>query len=224
MQTSALFCASLLCAALPLNSSAEPANHAAHANHANHAAHADQPLIAAPLSVIAGSKHYPLELANTGAQGTVQLLVKVDDQGRALEVTLHTGSRAPALDKIALEAVKNVRFSVQEMGAARQLLVPVEFWRDSVATLPKKTCAEFNQDAAYFKTTFPELPAREMNVFTLMIGTMFIGKAFEGKKKDPVAYARILNASADKMSAACTQSPDAYFVKTYHAMVKENGG
>lgn len=213
MQTSALICSSLLSAALSLNAvAAEPVAGAA------------QPLVSAPLSFVAGDSHYPLDLANTGAQGTAKLLVKVDDQGRALEVTLHTGSRAAALDKIALEAVKKVRFSVQEMGAARQLLVPVEFWRDSVATLPKKTCAEFNQDAAYFKTTFPELPAREMNVFTLMIGAMFIGQAFEGKKKDPVAYARILNASADKMSAACTQSPDAYFVKTYHAMVKENGG
>lgn len=50
--------------------------------------------------------------------------------------------------------------------------IPVEFRKDSMATLAGKACADFNVDAAYFRRAFPEKGIGAMTVINLAVGAM----------------------------------------------------
>ena len=54
------------------------------------------------------------------------------------------------------------------------VVLPVEFRRDSVATLARKTCAEFNTDLAYFRSAHPDKKLADMTVFLMSSGALFL--------------------------------------------------
>lgn len=67
---------------------------------------------------------YPLASRKKGESGTVVLLVRLDERGKPKEISVHSSSGYPALDKSALTAVRNWKFRPDAPGL---LLVPVVF-------------------------------------------------------------------------------------------------
>lgn len=72
---------------------------------------------------------YPALSRRLGEQGSVMLRVQIRDDGIPAEVTIHRSSGSPRLDRAALEAVRQWRFTVRRggMAVAAPVLVPISF-------------------------------------------------------------------------------------------------
>jgi len=67
---------------------------------------------------------YPLASRKKGESGTVVLLVRLDESGKPIDISIHSSSGYPALDRSALTAVRSWKFRPDAPGL---LLVPVVF-------------------------------------------------------------------------------------------------
>jgi protein TonB len=174
-----------------------------------------------------GGTVYPVELAGQGVQGTADVFVKIAPDGTPAEVSLHASSRSPALDELALAFVRGLRFAAKSgaSGAALpDVIVPVEFMRDTVEGLATKTCAEFNTDTAYFKATFPETEPSRMPVVRMTTGMLLLaGMPRQRGGEALVAQAKQLNAAAAGIAAACEAAPSSGYLQVFVELVKQAG-
>ncbi len=77
---------------------------------------------------------YPPDAKRRQEQGTVTLLVEVNADGRAAQVTIRTSSGPPLLESSARSAVAQWRFQPATVGGIRvssQVIVPIRFELDS---------------------------------------------------------------------------------------------
>src|SRR5258708_3147611 len=92
-----------------------------------------------------GTSNYPADLAATGAQGSVRIQSKVGTDGRLVDAQVATSSNSAQLDDLAIAYVNKQRIrSPAEIHGAQEVVVQVTFSRDTIYTILKKTCAEFN--------------------------------------------------------------------------------
>nr|BCU00191.1 hypothetical protein [uncultured bacterium] len=167
---------------------------------------------------------YPPELANGGVQGTTELLIRINTEGVPTDVSVRASSRSQALDQAAIAVGKDLKFTVKDPSKPPgDLIVPIEFMRDSVASLSRKSCAEFNVDVAYFKSTFPELDTRKMTVINMTVGA-FVALGISGPPDKSLALIKKVEAAAKGVIDACAKDPEASFTKTFGTLVKEGGG
>jgi protein TonB len=79
---------------------------------------------------------YPVSARRNGEQGTVTLRVFVTKDGAPANVSVHTTSGSPSLDRAALEAVKTWRFVPARQGTEpvdASVLVPIVFKLDGLS-------------------------------------------------------------------------------------------
>jgi TonB family protein len=213
-----------LCAGLALASAAGVAQDVAAS--AEPAASAPAPLKKLRAqSPLPGSAAYPAELASQGVQGTTDVLVAIGADGAPAAVSVHASSGSAALDELALGFVRGLRFRVP--GAAtgappRDVILPVEFLRDSVEGLQAKRCADFNVDAAYFRATFPDTDPSRMPVIRMTTGMLLLTGVSRGGDA-MVAMARQLAAAAKGIATACQAAPDANYLQTFVGLLKQAG-
>jgi TonB family protein len=171
-----------------------------------------------------GGAVYPVELAAQGVQGTADVFVRIAPDGTPAEVRLHASSRSSALDELALAFVRGLRFAAKSGGsgvALPDVIVPVEFMRDTVEGLATKTCAEFNADTAYFKATFPETEPSRMPVVRMTTGMLLLAGMPRQSGDALVAQAKQLNAAAAGIAAACEAAPTALYAQVFVELVKK---
>jgi TonB family protein len=167
---------------------------------------------------------YPPELAAKGVQGTVELLLKLAADGSPRDIVVQASSRSADLDQAAIAVAKGLTFKTKDpANPVTQVVVPIEFLRDSLTTLPTKTCAEFNVDLGYFKATFPELETRMMPVVNMTVGS-YVTYGIVGLPQDKaLAYMKRVEAAAKGIVEACAKEPEASYTKTFTRLVKEAG-
>jgi TonB family protein len=173
----------------------------------------------------AASSPYTPELAAQGVQGTTDLRVKLSSDGAPSAVSVQSSSRSAVLDEAAIEIGKKLKFNLKDGKApVDDLVVPVDFQRDSFAKLPDKTCADFNVDVGYFKTTFPELKPSDMKLVNATVGLLFV----QGMKNASHGELRALSkkgaAAASGIVDACAQKPEANYLKTFTELFKAGAG
>lgn len=171
-----------------------------------------------------GGTAYPVALAEQGVQGTAEVLVRIAPDGTPADVSLHATSRSAALDEQALAYVRGLRFGARagaSSGALPDVILPVEFLRDTVEALPAKTCAEFNIDKAYFTATFPETDPSRMPVVRMTTGMLLLAGMPRQSGEALVAQARQLNAAAAGIAAACEAAPEALYAQVFVELVKK---
>lgn len=190
---------------------------------------ASMPAPASPAQVRAISlrpadEGYPPELAAKGAQGTTVLLLTLGAGGTPTEVTVQSSSRSAELDQAAIAVARGLSFKAKDPAhPIAQVLLPIEFMRDSLATLPNKTCREFNVDLAWFKATFPEHETRKMPVVNMTIGS-YVTYGIVGLPQDKaLAYMKRIETAAQGLVEACAKDPEAGYIKTFTRLVKEAG-
>lgn len=178
------------------------------------------------LSYRPADRPYPKELSAAGVQGTSEVLVTLDAAGAMSAVSISQTSRSEKLDLAALALVKSLHFKVDAGSAPTQVVVPVEFLRDSLSTLPQKLCKEFNIDLEYFKTAFPEKQPRDMTVFKMSVGYLtLMGKQ---SMEQRIALAKGLNEIVPIAVSTCAAQPDAKFFEVFAQAINQvttkNGG
>ena len=185
---------------------------------------AGPPVQVRAVSLRPADEGYPPELAAKGAQGTTVLLLTLGGDGSPEQVTVQSSSRSPELDQAAIAVAKGLSFKAKDPAhPVARVLVPIEFMRDSLATLPNKTCREFNVDLAWFKATFPELDSRKMPVVNMTVGS-YVSYGIVGLPQDKaLAYMKRVETAAQGLAEACAKEPDAGYIKTFTRLVKEAG-
>lgn len=173
-----------------------------------------------------GEAAYPAALAERGVQGTAEVLAKLGADGAPSVVTIVSSSRSVELDELALADVRRLRFRSANGASGTSLpdiVVPVEFMRDSLATLKAKTCREFNVDVAYFRSTFPELDTGRMPIINLTTGALFMGAIpTSGLTGDAlVTHAKRIREAGSGITAACLAAPDSSYLELYVDLVKK---
>jgi TonB family protein len=169
------------------------------------------------MSLAPGERGYSPELAAQGIQGKVVLHLKLKPDGRVETATVQTSSRAEALDQLALQMVQNLRYRTRAPEPLAEVLAPIEYRRDSLATLASKSCAEFLLDASYYAKTFPDQTPRSMPVINLTAGLLFLGRG-TGAISDRIGWLKQVEAAAREIRAACERAPDAIYLKTFTAL------
>lgn len=167
-----------------------------------------------------GDKQYPAELANAGVQGEVLVVVTLTEDGQSDGAALGVSSRSMQLDQIAVDFVKAAKFQVKEAPAKgwKAIVVPVEFYKDSVTTLKLKTCAEFNADLTYQLATFPERKPGETRLFDMLTGVLYLGSG--GKPAQAAELAKRSAAARQPTIDACKAKPENMFYQTWQDAVK----
>lgn len=205
-------------------SSAHATAPAAAASTAAPAASAPQPYRVGTMSVLPMDPAYPPGLASRGVQGTAEVLVRLDAAWQPAELSILSTSRSEALDEAARNVVKALSFKVENpSGPPPEVIVPVNFRRDSLSYLQRKTCAEFNVDLAYFKATFPEQSVRDMPVVNMTVGAFVANGFFSVPQNRVLARMKSIEVAAKGVADACSRHPDDGFIKTFRALVDEAG-
>jgi len=164
-----------------------------------------------PVTITPDSRLYPEGASENGVQGIVLLKSELSSEGRFKNVTLYQSSRSEELDKAAMELSAKLKFTLSNdtvAGMPAFVIAPIDFRKDTLKSIPKKNCIEFNQDAAYFKKTFPEKQLSEMGVFKLSAG--IIALSIESKKR--VVFAVNLNKIREETIEECAKSPESKFL------------
>jgi TonB family protein len=198
----------------------------AHAQPASEpAASAPKPTVQAarvrPVSIRPSDPVYLESLHTQGIQGTVEILARVGPDGFPFEVSVQKSSRSPELDELGLKIVKDLKFGAGGGGTTQSLppiVVPVEFLRDSVTTLSKKTCRELNVDVEYQKRMFPESNRQDMTVIKMTIGALFLASSQRATGDQLVATSRRTSAAAKEIIAACSSNPEANYLQTFREL------
>lgn len=165
-----------------------------------------------------GSQYYPAEIAASGAQGTALVKARIAEDGGLIEPAIEQSSRSMQLDDLAIAFVGTMKVKVKE-GATLpgSVVVPVAFERDTIFTLPGKTCGEFNADLAYARTLSPVVTAGQVRAFRLTTGMMMLMPGVPRDKQ--LAVLRNLKSLPPLVEAKCAASPDAKFVETVTGVV-----
>jgi TonB family protein len=176
---------------------------------------------------------YPEALHSKGVQGLVEVRATLGADGKPTDLVVLNSSRSQALDDAGLALVKRLQFAIKAPaeGAsspaipnATQVVVPVEFFRDSLGTLSKKTCAEFGVDVAYHRATFPEQQVGDMSVIKMTIGAMVLG-GFQRTGPSPlVALAKKSKSAARDIAEACATSPERLFLEQFKELMDKSPG
>lgn len=177
-----------------------------------------------PLTYLQGDPGYPAELSARGVQGKAEVTIKVGPDGTPVDLQITASSRSSELDAAAVKAVEVLKFG-RKPGDDRPLpgiVVPVVFKRDSLATLGSKTCAEFNTDAAYFTSTFPELDPSKMEVISATVGAMVMA-ASPSEPGGVAAVAKRASAAARQIAAACQETPAAAYLQQFRDLMRKSG-
>ncbi|MGZ8304802.1 MAG: TonB family protein [Telluria sp.] len=166
------------------------------------------------------NKQYPPELAKTGVQGEVLVVVPLTDEGKSDGASLGESSGSAKLDEVAVDLVKTFKFHVKEAPAKgwKAIVVPVEFYKDSVSTLANKTCADFNVDLAYFQSNYPAAKVSKMRVFEMSTGVLYMTSG--GNVSKAAALAKKTGAALQPTIDSCRLNPDAKFFETWTNAVK----
>jgi TonB family protein len=171
------------------------------------------------------SPAYPPELVKAGVQGTATVLATLGSDGFPERVTIQASSRSSDLDAAAITLVKNLNFKVSSAASEPTLaavLVPVEFLKDSVATLPQKTCEDFNLDLKYFKSAFPEKRPEELDVVRMAVGTLAVSMAASMPREKQLAFFKSIHPAVASTFAICGANPDKTMFEVLRQAVRES--
>ena len=158
------------------------------------------------LVIYAADASYPDELARRGVQGEATIELRVADHGRKTAI-VRDSSRSAELDALAVKMAH--RLDIKGSGDASSGLIRFQFRKDSDTTIATKTCADFNVDAAYHATTFPEHSQRMLPGIYESVGKLVYSLHREGEQRSFPALESLMDATM----AACARTPESGFLE-----------
>ncbi len=163
------------------------------------------------ISLFPYSEGFPAEATAQRLSGQVVVRADVLAAGTVANARIESSSESRVLDDAALSAAAKLAFKPRAPAAAPvPVRIPVGFSLDSVQTLSTKSCDEFNQDLAAFRTLKPGAKAADMRVFDLVTGVWVTtngSMSLDTLKRLPSA--------PEKVAGACAKRPDAKFLDAF---------
>jgi TonB family protein len=176
----------------------------------------EKPLKVYDLGLFPNPKDYPVEITNTGAQGSVLLAIQINEEQKVTSAVVKETSRDEVLDALAVKfLLKPVKLGFKPQDNYSTSEIRITFTKDDPFKWKFKTCEDANIDGAYFKKMNPDKPVRDMRFWTSLSGLMFINyssqKAFANSD---------LNKVLDDAIAECLAHPENNVFDTYFRVAK----
>lgn len=154
---------------------------------------------------------YPPEVTSTGAQGSVLVSIKLDQESKVSSAVVKQSSGDEVLDKLALSLLlRPIKLSFKEGQNFSKEEIKITFKKDTLFNMKNKVCKDAIVDSAYFKKMNPEKSERDLPFWGQMAGLMFITYS---SQKDFIKndFKKVL----DDTIAECQVNPDANVFETY---------
>ena len=163
------------------------------------------------ISLFPYSEGFPAAATAQRLSGEVVIRADVLAAGTVGNARMESSSGSNVLDEAALSAAAKLAFKPRAPDAAPvPVRIPVGFSLDSLQTLSTKSCGEFNEDLATFRTLKPGAKATDMRVFDLASGVWVTTKgtmALNTLKRLPSA--------PEKVASACAKRPGSKFIDAF---------
>ncbi|MCF8505841.1 MAG: energy transducer TonB [Caulobacter sp.] len=168
----------------------------------------------APKALTSPQPAFPEALRATGAQGDVGLGGVVRLDGTLIEPVVTKSSRVPEFDQLALDAFRTWTFKPGLDVEGKPMEAPVSaritFSGDTIATMTKKTCAEFVRDHDWFRATWPE-PEVKSPLYYSTLG-LFTLVAIRKGSGAGLLMVRAFGEGWEKTYKTCRKKPDALYL------------
>jgi TonB family protein len=176
----------------------------------------EKPLKVYDLNIFPNPKDYPVEIANTGAQGSVLLAIQINEEQKVTSAVVKESSRDEVLDALAVKLLlKPVKLGFKPQDNYSTSEIRLTFTKDDPFKWKFKTCEDANIDGVYFKNMNPDKPLRDMRFWTSLSGLMFI--TYSSQK----TFANSdLNKVLDDAIAECLAHPENNVFDTYFRVAK----
>jgi len=179
----------------------------------------DEPMWSQTITITPDMPAYPQNLVVTGIQGQILLDVTITHGKTIKDIKVrHNQSGVSELADAAITHLRNLPF-VDKLGTDLPevlVIVPVEFKKDTESSIDLKICADFNIDAAAWKTQHPQAELHRMNVMNLA-REVLLKRQFESSPADlhfsTKARAQITASIAESTVEECGKQPQASFLK-----------
>ncbi|MEO8002237.1 MAG: TonB family protein, partial [Arenimonas sp.] len=173
-----------------------------------------------------GDAFYPDALAKSGVQGEVRLEIKLSSEGKASVVKMLSNSKSAELDKNAINFVNTGYYKLPDNGLKYfegNYSLNIVFIRDSVLTINAKTCADFNTDLAYFRSTRSGETMKNLGIFELVTGIFTVQLMKSQGADGTLKFVKAVDVINSDIVAACAKKPAELFIKTYVGVAKKRG-
>lgn len=171
-----------------------------------------------PQSPEPGTQYYPAEVAASGAQGSAELTARITADGGLIEPKIERSTGSPQLDELAISLVKAIKLKTKG-GAAfpESVIVPVEFEKDTILTVPTKTCKDFSVDLAYARGLNASAGAQQVRAYRLATGMMMLLPGLPQERQ--LVVARNLKTLPPLIERDCAAAPEAMFMETLSKLI-----
>lgn len=151
---------------------------------------------------------YPEQAYAQGHQGKVLVKLRIGADGNVDTAEVQESSKSAALDAAALTAVRSWKFSpfTDDAGKATAgiVVLPVEFAKDTTASVMQKPCSDLTADVGFFRATYPGKPLSDMRIYKLTQGIVFLSEPDMQKK---LAVSRAFPSAFAAAVARCESNP-----------------
>lgn len=174
-----------------------------------------------PRSPEPGTPYYPADVADSGAQGSAEVTARIAEDGTLIEPKIERSTGSQQLDELAISLAKTIKLKTNDGSAfPESVIVPVEFERDTILTLPTKACKEFNAELAYERGRSPTATPQQVRAYRLATGMMMLLPGLPQERQ--LAVLRNLRTLHPLIERECAASPEAMFMETLSKLVPEH--
>ncbi|MEO6172861.1 MAG: energy transducer TonB [Arenimonas sp.] len=172
-----------------------------------------------------GEPDYPEMLAKNGVQGIVTLEINLSKEGKVKAARIIGSSRSAALDENALAFAKD-GWLLPDNGLKYfegLYSLNIIFVRDTVLTINKKTCADFNTDYRYFRFIRPAGNNKDIGAFELLANIFTVQLIKTQGAVGSLKFVKAVDAINEDTIQACAKKPKELLVKTYVKAAQKHG-
>jgi TonB family protein len=173
-----------------------------------------------------GDIFYPDAQAKKGLQGEVTLEIALSKTGKATTVKVIATSKSDELDKNALAFVNTGYWKLPENGLKYYegvYLLNVIFLRDSVLTINTKTCADFNVDLKYFRSTHAGESTKNFGALELVANISTVQLMKNQGANGALKFVKAIDDINKDTINACAKKPAELFVKKFAKASEKHG-
>lgn len=172
-----------------------------------------------------GDHFYSDLLAKNGVQGTVILEISLSKEGKVKVARVIGSSKSAELDKNAL-AFANDGWMLPDNGLKYfegSYSLNIVFVRDTILTINKKTCADFNTDFRYFRFIRPTGSVKDIGALGLMANIFTVQLMSTQGADGTLKFVKSLDAINNDTIQTCAKKPSELLVKTYAKAAQRRG-